>query len=302
MISGVTRFIVGPERRYAFGGPKRGDREDRLGKLAFKACLAFGVLLALMAARPALAQLTPLQKQEMKQHYEKATRAYDVQKYTEAVDEYQKAYEIGGDPAMLYNVAQSYRLADQPSDALRFYRRYLQRSPNARNREDVERKIADLEKTMEERRKAAAAAAAPAPVAPPPAAVPPPVAPAPIVREDQGMGGVRIAGIVVTSVGAAALVAAAVTGKMAAGKGDDLTHASEKMETFDPEVEKSGKSLDTFTKIAAIAGGALAVAGVIMIVVGGNSGEVSPTPSTAQAFVTPVFGGGTVGAAASLRF
>src|SRR5579862_1612047 len=116
------------------------------------------------------AELTPQQKQDMKQLYERATRAYDVGKYNEAIEEYQKAYEIGGDPPMLYNIAQAYRLNDQPTEALRFYRRYLQRAPNARNREDVERKIAELEKSVEDKRKAAAAAA------PPPAPVPPPPA------------------------------------------------------------------------------------------------------------------------------
>ncbi len=99
----------------------------------------------------------------MKLHYQRATRAYDLQKYTEAIDEYQKAYEISGDPPMLYNIAQAYRLADQPAEAVRYYRRFLQRMPNARNREDVERKIADQEKlarAAQEGRAGRAAAAA----------------------------------------------------------------------------------------------------------------------------------------------
>ena len=97
--------------------------------------------------------MTQAQKDEVKLHYQRATRAYDLQKYLEAIDEYQKAYEISGDPPMLYNIAQAYRLADQPAEAVRYYRRFLQRMPNARNREDVERKIADQEKLAEQRRK-----------------------------------------------------------------------------------------------------------------------------------------------------
>jgi hypothetical protein len=249
-------------------------------------------------------QLTPAQKAEMKQHYEKATRAYDVQKYGEAVEEYQKAYEIGGDPAMLYNVAQSYRLNDQLQEALRFYRRYLQRSPNARNREDVERKIADLEKTVEERRKAAAAAAAPPP---PPVAAAPPVTPrsdTPVVYE--GSGGLRVAGIVLASVGAAGLIAAAVTGKMAKDKGDELTDASMKMKTFDPSVESTGKTLDLVTKVSAIAGGAALVTGTILIIVSsvGGSGPSTPEEPRTSALprVGPLFGGGLVGATAAVQF
>ena len=97
--------------------------------------------------------MTQAQKDEVKLHYQRATRAYDLQKYPEAIDEYQKAYEISGDPPMLYNIAQAYRLADQPAEAARYYRRFLQRMPNARNRDDVERKIADQEKLAEQRKK-----------------------------------------------------------------------------------------------------------------------------------------------------
>src|SRR5262245_19722258 len=129
--------------------------------------------LLLAAPRPALAQMTQAQKDEVKLHYQRATRAYDLQKYLEAIDEYQKAYEISGDPPMLYNIAQAYRLADQPAESARYYRRVLQRMPNAKNREDVERKIADQEKIAEQRKKAE-------PVTPPPPA--PPTKPPPIVE------------------------------------------------------------------------------------------------------------------------
>ena len=240
-------------------------------------------------------QLTPVQKQEMKQHYEKATRAYDVQKYSEAVDEYQKAYEIGGDPAMLYNVAQSYRLADQLPDALRFYRRYLQRSPNARNREDVERKISDLEKTIEERRKAAAAAPA-APVAPPPQVVVAPP-PAPPSAKDEGTSGTLVAGIIVASVGAAALVTAAITGKLASDKADELTRLSMTMGTFDSNLEKNGKTLNTVTIVSAIGGGAAIITGAVLIILSQTGGG-----ETHQAVVAPLVGGGMMGATALVRF
>ena len=127
-----------------------------MGRVSAPLILAVVVVGLLTAkATPASAmQLTPQQKQEMKVHYERATRAYDLQKYGEAIDEYQKAYEISGDPPMLYNIAQAYRLDDQPAEAIRYYRRYLQRVPKARNREYVERKIVDLEKLIEARRKA----------------------------------------------------------------------------------------------------------------------------------------------------
>jgi tetratricopeptide (TPR) repeat protein len=247
-------------------------------------------------ARAYAMQLTPVQKQEMKLHYEKATRAYDVQKYSEAVDEYQKAYEIGGDPAMLYNVAQSYRLADQPADALRFYRRYLQRSPNARNREDVERKIAEMEKVVEARRKAAAAA--------PPAAPEPVLVAAPLPRKAKpkpSSGSLRVAGIVVASLGGAGLVTAAITGKLARDKSDQVTKASMNHEIFDENVEANGKALNTVMIVSAIAGGALLVTGAVFILLSGGGASDERQASLSPA-VSPMFGPGVMGAAATVRF
>ena len=125
--------------------------------------LFFSMMLLAFGTKEARAQLTPQQKQEIHVHYQQATRAYDLGKYQEAVEQYQKVYEIDGDPVMLYNIAQAYRLNDQPQESIHFYRRYLQRSPEARNKEDVERKITAMEKLIEERRKAAAQVAPPPP-------------------------------------------------------------------------------------------------------------------------------------------
>ena len=270
------------------------------------ACLV-GLLVAMTAGR-AQAQLTADQKQEMRQHYEKATRAYDIEKYGEAVDEYQKAYEIGGDPAMLYNIAQAYRLNKQLPDALHFYRRYLQRSPNARNREDVERKISDLEQTIEAKRKADEAVAAAARLRQPPSVSPPPpkvVLPPPRVvtvpPPAPSGNGLRVAGIVVTSVGAAALITSGITGYLASKKGDDLTNASKNGGTFDPSVESSGKTLNTVAIATVIGGGVMAVVGTVLLVAS-RKGPAEETTSPPVAVFAPLVGAGTVGAAAALSF
>ena len=258
----------------------------------------FGFAVALVAvswAGDALAmQMSPAQKQQMMEHYERATRAYDIQKYPEAIEEYQKAYEVGGDPAMLYNVAQAYRLNDQLTEALHAYRRYLQRSPTARNREDVERKIADLEQAIEARRKASAAAEeAVRRGAPPPATVPvaPPPAEAPTPPAGTTTNGMRIAGITVLSVGAAGLVTAGISGLIARKKGEDLTQASMDGAHFDPSIQSSGKTWNTVAIATVIGGGVLAVAGTILLVA--SSGDESQGTKTAR--LVPVLGGGGAG-------
>jgi tetratricopeptide (TPR) repeat protein len=150
--------------------------------------LAAAAAGGLSVARAQGATITTEQKQEMKLHYERAQRAFDIAKYADAIDEYAKVYEIGGNPAMLFNIAQAHRLNNQLPEASRFYRRYLQRAPNAPNRADVEQKIAEIEKIIErggDGRGAAAApiAATPAPAAAPLSAAPPATtsAPAPVV-------------------------------------------------------------------------------------------------------------------------
>jgi hypothetical protein len=294
------------------------------------------VLLLAMAVAPAAraAELTPQQKLEMKQLYERATRAYDVGKYNEAIEEYQKAYEIGGDPPMLYNIAQAYRLNDQPNEALRFYRRYLQRAPSARNREDVERKIADLEKTVEERRKAAAVATpppvttpplvtSPSPVSPAPVPAPPPaglvgppspqspvtpLGPVPAAPGDEGPSRART--IVSWSlVGAGVLCGggAVVSGLIARGKSNDVTNMSAAGATFDPTIEHSGKVANAVTIGLWVAGGALVATGVILLLTGESSSTEAPAPSTPPppsptAMVAPWIGNGLVGAGAGFRF
>jgi tetratricopeptide (TPR) repeat protein len=304
------------------------------GFARFGLLLAPTFLLAVLAFSPRAraADVTPAQKQEMKQLYERATRAYDVGKYNEAIEDYQKAYEIGGDPPMLYNIAQAYRLNDQPSEALRFYRRYLQRAPGARNREDVERKIADLEKVVEERRKAALAAPPPppppTPVAPtPPAPTPPsptppatpPATPPPgssesgpsttVERKATPLEEPSVARQVISwsllGAGVLAGAGALVTGLISKGKSNDVETMSHKGGViFDPTLEHDGKLYSNVTIGLGIAAGALGVAGLILVLTGGSSSGEAPAQGggASTAMVTPWLGNGLAGAGAAFRF
>ena len=94
--------------------------------------------------RSAHAGMAEADRREMAQSYQKATRAFDVQKYDEAITAYKKAYELGGDAPMLYNIAQALRLSNRPDEALVYYRRYLDRAPTAPNRQEVRARIAEL--------------------------------------------------------------------------------------------------------------------------------------------------------------
>jgi tetratricopeptide (TPR) repeat protein len=92
-----------------------------------------------------------------KAHYEKGTTLYDLGKYLEAAREYEEAYSAKNDPALLFNIAQAYRLGGDSPAALRTYRSYLRRVPDASNRQDVERHIANLQRVLDEQKRASTA-------------------------------------------------------------------------------------------------------------------------------------------------
>jgi tetratricopeptide (TPR) repeat protein len=276
-----------------------------------------GLLAAVaLAASPRMAhaQMTQAQKDEVKLHYQRATRAYDLQKYQEAIDEYQKAYEISGDPPMLYNIAQAYRLADQPAEAVRYYRRFLQRMPSARNREDVERKIADQEKLAEQRKKVepvtpvtppAQPPTKPPPIVevkpPPPVTPPPPITPPPPPPETSHARTV----VGWSMIGAGAIVGgvAVYEGYRAHQKGDQLTRDSMAGKVFDPSIETAGKNANIAAIALGIGGGAVAIAGAIVLITGGSSDTTEkPATPVARLLLTPWLSSGLVGGGARLQF
>jgi tetratricopeptide (TPR) repeat protein len=83
-----------------------------------------------------------------REHYQKGTAYYDLGRYQDAIKEFEAAYEIKSDPALLYNLAQSHRLAGNPEQALHFYRTYLRRVPKAPNKAEIEGRIAALEQQI----------------------------------------------------------------------------------------------------------------------------------------------------------
>jgi serine/threonine-protein kinase len=83
-------------------------------------------------------------RREMEETYQKATRAFDLERYDEAIVAYKRTYELGGDPPMLYDIAQALRLSKHPDEAAAYYRRYLDRAPTAVNRDEVRARIAEL--------------------------------------------------------------------------------------------------------------------------------------------------------------
>lgn len=101
-----------------------------------------GLLLALCVSWCAVAQAGDLAA--AREHYKKAAQAFHSGAYNRAADEYTLAYQASDDPLLLYNIAVALRLSQQRPQALRAYRMYLKRLPQADNRAECEAAIHEL--------------------------------------------------------------------------------------------------------------------------------------------------------------
>jgi tetratricopeptide (TPR) repeat protein len=135
-----------------------------------------------LAAGPLRAQDASLE--EAKAHAARAKVHYDLGEYDKAAEEYIQVYRIRPLPALLYNIAQSYRQAGQYEKAKQFYRSYLRESKDisASNRSAIEKAIREIEELQAKEKRAKEGppkgiAQTPAVTGGSPALTPPPPAP-----------------------------------------------------------------------------------------------------------------------------
>ncbi len=102
---------------------------------------------------------------EAQRLYREGTQSYDLGEYERAIELYKQAYKHKEDPVFLYNIGQSFRFLKNFERAQFFYRAYLRNAPNAANRADVEKRIAEMAEML--RRQEQAATAPPTGTTPP---------------------------------------------------------------------------------------------------------------------------------------
>jgi tetratricopeptide (TPR) repeat protein len=111
------------------------------------------VALSLMLAPPLRAAgRSDLEK--AKEHAARAKMHYDLGEYQQAAREYILVYRIKPLPALLYNIAQSYRQAGKYELARQFYRSYQREAHDAERSAVVESAIADIDDILENQRRA----------------------------------------------------------------------------------------------------------------------------------------------------
>jgi hypothetical protein len=126
---------------------------------------ALAILAAPIAVRTARADNTA----EARQHYQKGKQLFDSGDYRGAMAEFATADKLAPSPLLEFNIALCHERLGEKSEAVRRYRLYLDRVPNAQNRTEVEQKIRDLEADVKKE-------SAPPPPPPPAEAAPSPPA------------------------------------------------------------------------------------------------------------------------------
>jgi hypothetical protein len=107
-------------------------------------------------------------KDKAREAYQAADKHYDLGEYKEALEGFKDAYRNFSDPTILFNIAQCHRQLGESAEAIRQYRMYLIKVPDAANRDEVKALIGKLEAAI---KKDDAAKAAPpqGSLTPPPA-------------------------------------------------------------------------------------------------------------------------------------
>jgi tetratricopeptide (TPR) repeat protein len=112
------------------------------------AAAVVGVLWLVLVPAVAAGEGAAVDTAEAKKHYALGVRHYDLAEYDKALVEFREAYRAADDPAFLFNIAQCYRKLGDRQEAATFYRTYLRRAPNAANRGEIQKRIAELEREI----------------------------------------------------------------------------------------------------------------------------------------------------------
>lgn len=215
-----------------------------------------------------------------REHYQIATRYYDEGRFVEAAGQFEEAYELSGRSELLYNAYIAYRDAHQSRQAAAMLQRYLEAVPNAEDRVNLEARLAELERAVEQDETEAAQLTDAERRAQEEAR-----------RADEEAAARREAEAepevwpwIIAGIGGGALIAGAVVGGLALGDATALRSDCDSGGLCDPSEDlderRSGiQTLALVSDVLLFGGGAIAAAGVILGLLYGLGGpsEAEPT-------------------------
>lgn len=112
---------------------------------------ALAISLSLLAiGSPTWAQSNSTARAQ--KHYLKGEKLFSLGQFDDALKQYQAAYDAEPFPEFLFNMAQCHRNLGDYEQAVDHYREYLDKKPNAANRQQVEATIRKLEREIARQR------------------------------------------------------------------------------------------------------------------------------------------------------
>jgi tetratricopeptide (TPR) repeat protein len=238
---------------------------------------------------------------EARAHYRRGLTAYDLGKFGEAAHEYEVAYELRQDPALLFNIGQAYRFGGDYPKAILEFKAYLRRVPDAPNRHEVESRILEMQRLIDQQAQSARnpprdtlaptdtpaePPSAPQQPAPPvetpapepngPATSPAPTSDAPSASADQHRGRTTlIAGLTIASVGIAATAVGIGLSVKAKQDSDELHTIDQQRGAFDAAKDSQGRAFAVAGPVVIGIGAAAAVVGGVVAIVGFRKAHVN---------------------------
>jgi Tetratricopeptide repeat len=91
--------------------------------------------------------------EEARQHAAKAKVHYDLGEFEKAAEEYILVYRLRPLPALLFNIAQSYRQGAQYDKAKQFYRAYLRENPDPQTTAAVKKALKEIDELLAKEKK-----------------------------------------------------------------------------------------------------------------------------------------------------
>lgn len=91
-----------------------------------------------------------LNDQAARQHFRVASRYYDEGRFLDAAEQFEEAYELSSRPELLYNAYIAYREASASARAATMLEAYLEERPDAPDRQNLEARLAELQRAVEE--------------------------------------------------------------------------------------------------------------------------------------------------------
>ena len=242
-----------------------------------------------------------------RKHFERGSTLYDLQQFLEAAREYELAYEAKNDPALLFNIGQAYRHGGNHAKAIGAFKAFQRRVPGASNRAEVEARIVEMQKILDEQRKTqdkppggieplskpVEKAVEPAEVVPAPVVLVAP--PPPPVRTSSGKP-LLYGGIAVLAIGVAALAAGGGLYAGAVSASDEIAHPKPGT-MFSPATQDRMKTFEGASYAMFGVGAAAVITGAALVAIGVKRGKASQ-----HASILPSLAPGYAGVQAHVSF